>query len=274
MSRREPKKRLLKGVPANPRRTRKDSDAFWSEIRFQLDIQWREEDMVRVLSPKQARKYELALMGLPKFKEVLRLKEEGHIFYPVPLTAFERRLHEWHIFGLIDLAGLEEKYLKKIQPTWREKPVLWKELLPELKRLAEEQKLTKRFDDLWRLYMQKVTIVEFLDALDPYSGNEKSMLENESRLVERYIYALWMHRAGYIGGRNKTQLGSKLVQRIHDVTSINNGSSIRFRAYKRLVGSTENPLLRSVTDMTPEQITEYATDGILTAEDFPEIFSP
>lgn len=228
--------------------------------------------MVRVLSPLQSRKLEIALVGFKKFKHILDMINEGYIFYPLPKSTYEKYLHEWDIFDLLLLEGLEEKYLRKVRPSWREKSLSWTETIAELKEIAQREALTARFFELWTLYMRRASIVTFIHDVQPYMATYESMKANDSSIVEKYIYSLWMQANGYKKGKGKGTLGDQLLKLIVDAIDNPKTNYNRIKYYKGLI-SDDGGLTRTVTDLTPAEIQQYIDDKYLDPSDFPEIFS-
>ncbi|HRI76623.1 MAG TPA: hypothetical protein PLX33_06500 [Alphaproteobacteria bacterium] len=227
--------------------------------------------MVKVLSPRQSRKYQLALAGVKKFQHILKSVDQGYVFYPLPTATFEKHLHEWDTFDLLLTKHLEERYLRKVRPSWRQS-LSWQEVIDELKSIAQKKILSERFFELWDLYLRRSSIVTFIGDVQPYEASVSSMTGNDTRIVERYIYALWMHSKGYRKGHGKGVLGDQLLKRIGDLEERKNVNINRLRYYKGLIAPAGG-LIRSVTGMTPEEISEYVEDEFFTAADFPEIFS-
>jgi len=218
---------------------------FWSSVWDLLDAEWREEERIKILSPRQCRKLALAFAGIKKFSYILKSMEEGYIYYPLSKDTYERHLHEWDIFGLVMIKGLEEKYLKKLRPKWH-KDISWQELIKELKIIARRKETSQRFFELWNLYIRRNSLISFIEEMRPYDTELKSFEANVPKVMQRYIYAFWMHSKGYKGGRDKTALGNQLFKVIQDALDNPKTDTNRRNYYSGLI-SGKGGLVRTVT---------------------------
>lgn len=251
---------------------------FWLEVgqNFGSD---QSDTPTYVLSPRQTRWHQLAMLKVPKFQHLSDRTNTSHTFCFINKSLFENFLHEWYASGLLDLNTLENEYKKLLPPEFMRPVPAGKILKIELGKLIKKRDLSPRFAQLWGAHIRRNHLMAFINILDPYQAANKSAKENDSSVVDRYIYAVWMHSKNYIGEKGtKDGLITKLALLLDNATNSDNAKTNRpwhFSYYESLlnVKSDKNLIIRTVTDMTPEQIEEYATDGAFTTNDFPELFS-
>jgi hypothetical protein len=254
------------------------AEKFWNEVERQFHPMLRIEQPVYVLSPGQARKYQLAHIGVPKFRHLAKHPNPNYRFCIVDKSLFEKNYEEWNAMGLLDPNGLEKRYQSNPIPRYIGFSGSWDELVQELGQLIAARMLTDQFAKLWALYLRRNHIMLFLDYFDPYKTAIKTFEKNESSEVERYIYAIWLHSHGFQGKKGeKGSLGTELAHQIDKILQNKNLKAKPpwyFSHYEALLltKDKEHPIIRTVTDMTPELINEYATDGAFTNADFPELF--
>lgn len=259
--------------------TENSAEDFWEEIHRQFHPMHRVEHPTFVLSPAQIRRYQLAYLKVPKFQHLLVHPDPNYKFCIVEKSLFQRYFHEFISMGLLDTKTLEPRYKSTLPPAFQRPYESWEGLLEELTELIKQRDISERFAKLWSLYLKRNHIMLFFEHFDPYAVARKSAESNDSSEVERYIYALWMHFHGYQGKKGeRTFLITRLAHKLDEVVNSDKAKGNRpwrFTHYDALLltKGAKNPLIRTVTDMNPEMIAEYATDGAFAAEDFPELFS-
>lgn len=254
-----------------------NTDDFWQEITRQFEPEYYDEPMF-VLSPKQTRLLKMAYMGVPKFKHILKRMELGHKFYPIDKNMFERNLFEWDAMGFIKHDDIEQSYESKLKrPAFMPSLPQWDEHVKILKRLIQHKELTPEFAKLWAAYIRRTHLIDYMVIFEPYNSASRTVEENETSEVERYIFALWLHYHQSKGKKTtKTKLAINLATKLDDVIKAHKGPTPwQFTHYNALLNTKDqsNPLLRNATDPNKAELQEYAEDGAFSVEDFPELFS-
>lgn len=254
-----------------------NTDAFWRVILDQFHPVHRIEQPTLVLSPRQARKYLLAYLKVPKFRSLLERPDPSYRVCMVEEAFFQEYFHELYSLGLLDTETLEPQYKEKLPPAFQTIYGTWNDTLGELSELIAKRDLSERFAQLWARYLKQNQTILFLEYFDPYANVAKTAASNDSSEVDKYIYALWMNHNNYKGVKGtKGPLGIKLALHLDGILRSTKAVSNRpwyFMYYESLIKSDKVALIRTVTDMTLDEINEYATDGFLTSDDFPELFS-
>lgn len=246
---------------------------FWIEISKQYHDGLAEVDPVYILSPKQERAYALALAGIKRASGILKLKAQGRKLCVVPRPLFDEFYLEWYGQGLIKADSLEPRYKKIINQSAKIEDISLDALINRLAVLIDERNFSAEFAAKWSRFQRVLQLRMFLHIFDPYHINEQSLIGNsERRLVERYIYALWLKHHGFTKGkRDKGNLENLLVDKLHQAIDSKKTHLDRKRFYSGLI-SKRGGLSRTPTNMTFEEIEEFVNDGFFTAKDFPEIF--
>lgn len=252
---------------------------FWGEVERQFHPMLRVEAPTYVLSPGQLRKYKLAHLKVPKFAHLIERPDPHYRFCVVNKSLFESKFEELHALGLLRSEDLEARYCLPLVPEFMGFSGSWDDLIKELSQLIGQRKANERFAKLWAIYLKRNLIMLFLEYFDPYVAAAKSVEGNDSSEMDKYIYAIWMHSFGYKGGKGKDPLLTRLAAQLDEILESRRAKSAERPWYftyfesLRAVKSGESLIIRTVTDMTPDKIKEYAEDGAFTRMDFPELFS-
>ncbi|MCB1784545.1 MAG: hypothetical protein KDI13_11195 [Alphaproteobacteria bacterium] len=253
-------------------------EGFWQEIEAQFR-QHSSAPPIQILSPRQVRSYLLALAGVPKFQYVFDKINAGFLTCAVQPKLLKEHLLEWDGCGLLDRDSLEDEYKNALPPEFMGSRLIRETLLCELETLIKGRVLSARFIKLWDILLRQQYTSLFIENFSPYIATDEPLRENNSSIVERYIYAIWMHEKGYNPKkRNKGDLGTLLSHQIDKILLCHPDrvkKPWQYTHYAALIDTKgkENGLIRTVTDMPTEVIADYATDGLFSKSDFFDLFS-